>query len=180
MNCRAPSACLLVISMLVPSTYFAAEEKGKWKVSESRSAMDDSRTVTASLRAENYVPIWLDRSLPLLTVRCKEGSIDVYMSLGSSFSVDNCGGELNQHRVRIRYDKREAFTSCWSESTDDNALFPPSARTYVVDIVASNTMRIEFTPFNASPVVAEFDVRGLSEHITKFEEACPRWAPLKD
>jgi hypothetical protein len=176
-----PRALLSVACVLLVATAAAPElpgqkgrrPGGKWQVERSSSAMDDSPTVFLWVRAERPVAGWLEELRPILAVRCKEGSLDVYMKTGTSFSVDRCGDDLDKHGVRIRLDKGKASSQCWNESTSGDALFSPSGRTMTLNIAASETVLIEFTPFNASPVVARFDVSGFDAHRPKLNATCP-------
>jgi type VI secretion system (T6SS) VasI/EvfG family protein len=147
---------------------------GKWIEAQDTSEMDDSKGVSFYLPAENEIDGWLEKKRPGLTVRCHEKTTYVYMVTGMSASVES--GDLEGHTVRIRFDDAPAQRQRWRDSTDDKALFAPNAVQMARNISKSKTMRAQFTPFNAKPVIATFDVSGFEEHIGKVAAAC-RWRP---
>ena len=136
--------------------------------------MDDSEGVSFYLRAENEIEGWLETETPGLMVRCREKSTNVYMVTGMAASVES--GNLDSHTVRVRFDDSPAQQQGWSESTDREALFAPNAVQMTRNIARAKTLRLQFTPFNASPAIATFDVSGFEEHIGKVAAACG-WKP---
>jgi type VI secretion system protein VasI len=147
---------------------------GKWTQTQNTSAMDDSKGVSFYLEAENKIAGWLQRKTPRLIVRCKEKRTDVYIVTGMAASVER--GDLDGHSVRVRFDDAPAQRQRWSESTDKEALFAPNAVQMARNIAKAKTVRLEFTPFNASPAIAAFDVSGFQQHLGKVSAACG-WKP---
>jgi type VI secretion system protein VasI len=143
---------------------------GKWLPLQNTSAMDDSNGVSFNLDAENEIVGWLKQKTPTLVVRCKEKATNVYMVTGMAASVE--GGDLEGHTVRVRFDDAPAQRQRWSQSTDNEALFAPGAAQMARKIAKGKTLRLEFTPFNASPVVATFDVLGFEQYIGRLAAAC--------
>lgn len=140
---------------------------------QTASAMDDSPTVVFQLEAENRVANWLGSAKPTLTVRCKEHQTEVYVITDSAAAVEY---DLDGATVRTRWDDEPAKSSVWSKSTDDKALFAPSAVAFIRKLPHARTLRVQYTPFNASPVIAEFDVRGFGDRIKDLAAACG-WKP---
>lgn len=141
----------------------------KWTVKIGRSQMDDSKTVVLSLRADNDVQAWLEDKRPILNIRCKEGKTQVYVWTGTAATVE----EMEGHTIRVRLDDGTPSAQTWGESTDHNSLFfDEDAITFVKQIVKAKTLAFQFTPFNASPAVAQFDLRGLENHISDLAAAC--------
>ena len=71
-----------------------------------------------------------------------------------------------------------------SASTSDKALFfgpYHSAQAVAIDklLATSNRMRVQFTPFNANPVVATFNIRGFDRYIDEVLAACPAFDESK-
>jgi len=147
---------------------------GKWTEARQASQMDDTQGVTFHLEAENSVEGWLKRGKPSLIVRCREKRTDVYMVTGMPASVES--GDLDGHTVRVRFDDMPAQQQRWSESTDKEALFATSAVQMARNLAKANLLRVEFTPFNASPAIATFDVGGFDQHIGQLAAACG-WKP---
>lgn len=148
---------------------------GKWTQAQDTSAMDDSKGVSFFLQGENEIEGWLEKKRPGLMVRCKEKATDVYMVTDMPASVES-GDDLDKHTMRVRFDDAPAQRQQWSESTDKKALFAPNAVQMARNIARAKTLRLEFTPFNASPVIATFDVSGFEQHIGRVAAACG-WKP---
>ena len=142
-----------------------------WSVEESRSAMTDEPTVILTSEATGEVRGWLDRARPALVVRCKERKLDVYLRTGMSSHVEGAHGN---HTIRYRIDTTRAVSeSSWEESTSNEALFAPAPAELAERLMSGNTVLFEWTPFNANPVQARFDVMGLEAHRAKLVAACP-------
>lgn len=133
-----------------------------------RSSMDDSVTVVYRLPAENVMTGWLAKERPLLIARCKEKETDLYIVWGTPAQVEN--GDTRTLRLRI--DSAAAETDCWYGSTDDKALFATDPIESMKKLNGARTLRIECTPFNSSPQVATFDVRGFERPMKHVAQAC--------
>jgi hypothetical protein len=164
----------------------AATLTDKWKVSESRSAMDDSQTVVLALDSDDEIQGPLGAARPSLMVRCQEKQTAVYVVTGMAANIgtDTEGGPSDYHTVRIRLDDSPANSAHWSESTDHHALFAKdlyyddrleTIGDFAKKLAGASTLTFQFTPFDESPQVARFDLRGLDVHLHKLAEACG-WA----
>jgi hypothetical protein len=161
----------------------------RWKVVVEKNPMNDQRVVTALLKATLPIKGWLATATPTLVVRCQKGlaekefppsvpiqpGLEVYIVTEMPATVENSEGI---HNVRVRFDDHPATVWGTSESTDKKALFIApiyATRMIVTEQMLANSRRmlVEFTPFNASPVVATFDVRGFSVHAKEVLSACP-------
>ena len=164
----------------------------KWQVSESKSKMDDSRTVALSLDSDNSVHGPLGDKRPTLIIRCQDKKTKVYVVTGMAASVEEGydGGPSHEHKVELRLDSNTARYEFWNESAADDALFADSeaygmrskieypAGPLVLlakELAKAKTLAFQFTPFNGSPQVATFDLRGVQTHIVRVAEACG-WA----
>ena len=148
---------------------------GKWTASQSTSEMDDSKGVSLHLDADNEIQGWIAKNRPTLIVRCRENRTQVYVITGMASSIET-SDDLEAHTVRVRIDDRAAERQRWTDSTDDKALFAPSPLQLARDLTKAKTLRLEFTPFQASPATVIFDVTGLDHHIGKVAAAC-KWKP---
>jgi len=151
----------------------------KWQISESRSEMDDSKTVVLALDAEGQIQGPLGAVRPSLIIRCEEKRTSIYVVTGMAASVeeDSEGGSRDYHTVRTRLDDAPASTEpYWSESTDHKALFTQyESIGFAKKLAEAQTFTFQFTPFDGSPQVARFDLRGLDVRLHKVAEACG-WA----
>jgi hypothetical protein len=151
---------------------------GKWSGGpEAASEMDGSPTVAYEIEAENQIKIWLREVRPSLVVRCKERKTAVYLVTQTAASVER-GADLDEHTVRVRLDEEAAVAQTWSASTDSKALFATQPIQLVRRIAKARTLRIGFTPFNASPVIVTFDVHGFEQRLPSIAKACG-WQPQK-
>lgn len=142
----------------------------KWERNEATSKMDDTRTVVYQLQAENEIEGWLSRHRPTLVIRCQERKTNAYIVTNMSSSVEH--GLHEKHTVQVRFDDGAAQRQVWSDSTDDKALFSPNAVSFAKKVAESKRLRFGFIPFNASPVVVEFDVGGFSAGAAEIGKAC--------
>lgn len=148
----------------------------KWQTSESHSQMDDSKTVVLALDSEDKIQGPLGPVRPSLIVRCEEKRTSVYVVTGMAARVEEDieGGPRDFHTVRTRLDDAPASTEpYWSESTDHKALFTQyESVEFAKKLAETQTFTFQFTPFDGSPQVARFDLRGLDVHLHKVAEAC--------
>ena len=156
----------------------------KWRMSESRSPMDDSVIVIASLDSEDKINGPVQSTQPTLMIRCKEKKTEVYLVTGVAASIETSygGGMKCYHTVRIRLDREEPTLTAWDDSTDHHTLFLRSltldpmsfhdAVPFAKQLSKASTLTLEFTPFDSSPATVRFDLRGGESHVTKVGEAC--------
>lgn len=168
----SPAASVSAISPTPPSSNPPPrpEQPDEWIRSDSVSQLDDSKGVTYAVAAHAEVEVWLRSHRPTLLVRCRENETDVFMTTGGAATVES--GDLEGHTVRVRYDDGQAQNQRWTESTSNDSLFAPNAIAMARRIATAQTVRIGWTPFNASPVVATFDVRGFERHVREIGETC--------
>jgi Type VI secretion system VasI, EvfG, VC_A0118 len=149
----------------------------RWTRVSNESSMDSSKGVILRLEADNEVKDWLQTNLPTLIIRCTEKKTKVYITTGMAASPEY--GHYDEYTVRIRLNDNPPIRALWGQSTDNEALFAPNAIELARRISKSDRMLFEFTPFNSNPVIATFDVRGLSTHLPAVAEAC-KWSVNAD
>lgn len=161
----------------------------KWHVTESRSPMDDSKTVVLALDSDDAIQGPIGSSKPTLIVRCKEGKTEVYVVTGMAASIeqDPDGGPEQSHTVRIRLDDNAPTSEDWSESNDHKALFASDlildqkgdiasytggAAEFAKQLAGAGKLTFEFTPFDGNPQTARFNLLGLRDHLNQAADAC--------
>src|SRR5687767_12336384 len=153
-----------------PTTKPAAPASiGGWQQTLSKSQFDDSPTVVLRLAAEASVRVWLKSVLPVLILRCQERVFQAYIVTSTAAHVQSG----DSRTVRLRFDSDAAETQRWSQSTDGDALFAPGPESLLDRLRTAKRLLFEFTPFNASPVVASFSTGGLTNHLSRLTAACP-------
>ena len=146
-----------------------ANAAGKWRVIEDKSAFDDTKTVTLVLDANERINGPVKSFLPRLIVRCRERDTAVFVGTGMPASVEY-GTET--HGVRLRIDDGKTTTDAWSESTSNDSLFAPQGMVLLRQLVSGKHLAFEFTPFDAPPQVAQFDIDGLGPMLAGAKDAC--------
>lgn len=94
--------------------------------------------------------------------------------MAASVEEDSEGGPSEDHQVRLRFDDNPPTTDRWSESTSHSGLFASDAVAFSKQLAGAQKFTFEFTPFDANPAVAQFDLKGLSSHFPKVAEVCGR------
>ena len=96
------------------------------------------------------------------------------------FVVTNSAASIEQngdrHTVHLGFDQSTEVAQQWFDSSDKQALFAPDGVALARQIANARVMYFGFTPYNASPVVAEFDVRGFDDLIQSVATICG-WKP---
>ncbi len=132
--------------------------------------MDDSKTVTLTLAADQSVDAWLMRARPTLIIRCQERTTALYVVTETAATPEL--GKYNEYSVTHRVDQTTAVNEDWTASTDSRALFSPEPIVLARRLRTASIFRFRFTPFNASPAIATFSVSGLAAHLPKVAAAC--------
>ena len=121
------------------------------------------------LSAENIVPIWLNQVRPLLIVRCMSKRTEAFVFTGSALKIEP---QTEDHTVRFRFDDDQETTLRWPDSAEHDALFAPDAAAFAQRLIHARTLRFGYTPHNAEPVEAHFEVSGLGELIEPVAKEC--------
>jgi type VI secretion system protein VasI len=146
---------------------------GKWVVRTETSPIDDSTNVYLSLAANNFVQGWLESHTPKLMIRCKENKTEAFVVTGMQATLGRLGDYGGQYYdATIRFDKNKATDIEMSGSTDGKALFFSDAIGIVKQMMTHQSLLFQFTPFNASPVMTTFDIRGLKDAIKPLRKEC--------
>lgn len=147
----------------------SAVTRPKWSGAVRRS---NGRNVAVyELEAENDVALWNKVVRPVLTVRCVAGTTEVFVLTQSAAAID---GDDGKNAVRIGYDGDPDASERWLASDEYDALFAENGVQAARRIGDARTMRFGFTPYNAAPVVARFNVAGFDAIVPKLARTC-RW-----
>jgi len=141
-----------------------------WTMSEDVSAMDGSKGIALTLDAVGEIKGWLESTKPTLVIRCKEKKTTLYVITGTRANVEY--GMTDSAHVRVRFDDGGSEGEVWNESTDGKALFATNPIRLANRLTKAKIFRFQFTPFNASPAIAEFRVDGARDKVSKVAEAC--------
>lgn len=153
-------------------TEVPAVPTGEWTVRDTRSALDDSRTVILSVRSQHPLPGRFGRAeRASLIIRCEENTTALYIVWGGHFMSDIQGGG----RVDYRIDTRPAGHVSMRVSTDNMALGLWNGRAsipFVRRLLDGEQLYVRSTPFSESRVAARFAIARLAEAIRPLRAAC--------
>jgi len=141
-----------------------------WELSEGRSPIDSSETAVLRLEADNEIDGWLNKERPTLIIRCKERKTDLYVVTGMAAKPEY--GAYESRFVRYRIDDKKFVRTSWSESTDNKALFSGDPVRLAKELAGAERFLFEFTPFNASPQLIQFPVKGLGSRLDRVARPC--------
>ncbi|SMR77568.1 type VI secretion system-associated protein TagO [Marinobacterium sediminicola] len=135
---------------------------GKWAVNVETNPIDDSKTVTLLLKADEGQSRW--GSPVAMIARCRSNETDLFIVWN-----DYLGSEAD---VLSRVGTEKARTRRWSMSTDSKATFHPQPIAFLKSMMEADSLVAQVTPYNESPVTAIFDIKGLREAIKPLRETC--------
>jgi hypothetical protein len=185
LSARGPSASVAAARVVAPtlkpapsavpppattvSQRWSSENRAYWVGTEKKSAAFE-------LPAEKLVTIWMNQVRPLLVVRCVAKSTEVFVWTGSALAME---AQTEDHTVTYRLDDEAEITERWPDSAEHDALFTRDGAAFTQRLIDARTMRIGYTPHNAAPVVAEFQVSGLGDLVGAFAKECGWPSPAK-
>jgi hypothetical protein len=153
-----------------------APTKTTWGSGEMGWATDGSRMLTFELDSEHDVPVWTTNVRPVLGVRCLARTVEIFVLMKSAASIEPT---KDRHTVRVGFDQEPDATEQWDASIDSQALFAPDGSALSRRIARAHVMRFGFTPFHASPVEAQFDVREFNRPLEAVARICRMKSPAR-
>ena len=141
----------------------------KWNTANRDWVANAKKGVAFELRALNKVAIWQSIAQPILVVRCEAGRMQTFVYTASALQMEAID---ENHAVRISFDGESESNERWPDSSEHDALFAPDAAAFTRRLAASQTLKVSYTPHNASRVVAQFQTHGLSDLIEPAAKLC--------
>jgi len=138
---------------------------GEWRLSTEQNPLDDTRTVILSLTATSGQSRMGD---PIsLIIRCQSGRINAFIIWSSYLGLEKTS-------VTTRLGTGETKTQQWSLSTDNQATFyPGNVAAFLDQLLSSDRLVAQTTPYSESPITAVFQLAGLSNAVKPLREVCP-------
>ncbi len=162
-----PSPTSIPTETLQPTLSVAAQG---WQISQETSLIDDTETVTITRLADMPVRTWLSTATPMLVLRCKARTFEIYINADAQFDSDT---EYNDRAyVKLRWDKEVATTVSMSESTSGEAVFFADPQATLRTMTQHSELVFGFQPFNAGETATTFQLGGLGEVIQPLLDAC--------
>jgi hypothetical protein len=125
--------------------------------------------IALELPARNETPVWMRTVRPLLVVRCVARRTDVFVFTDSAIAME---AKDSDHTVRIRLDDGPDRVERWPDSSSHDALFAPDGKRLLGELSGGRSLAVSYTPHNAAPVTARFDVAGLAERLGSNARHC--------
>jgi type VI secretion system protein VasI len=150
-------------SASAPPTTPAPESSGNWTVHQSKNPLDDSETVV--LRNDSTAGVREDNSPITLILRCRSGELDMYIIWGYYLGSDNMD-------TSIRIGSGQLTDQSWILSSDNDTAFAPNPGTLIRGLLSASSLVVQVTPYDHSPVLATFDLSGLSDSIGPLAKDC--------
>jgi hypothetical protein len=151
-----------VIVESAPAPTWVGRRQATW-------SRDGSKTIAFELQAANEVALWMQRSRPLLVVRCVSRATEVFVAIGSAASIEPQAGS---HTVRIKIDGDPELVQQWSDSESGLELFAPDGVALARRLADAQTMQFSFMPYNAGAATASFAVQGAGELVGLVANTC--------
>ena len=143
----------------------SAETSPTWQLNTATNPADGSTTVVL-YREAMEVRAHSGARAPILYVRCKSGSTELYIDWH-----DYIPG--TSHQVTTRLDRGPAQARPWTLSRSNVATFYPSSPIdFLQALLQAKLLYAEATPYNTAPVTAVFDLEGLADTIEPLRAAC--------
>lgn len=150
---------------LLNKTESSNSDTGNWVVDVETSPIDDSKTVFMSNLATDSSRVGYRDVRPSVHLRCQEGQLDFYISWNVFIGTDSA-------LVTMRFGKNDAYDESWSISTNNKATFARHPDIKLRFLEKADTFLARVTPYSENPILAEFDIEGLSEAAKPLKQAC--------
>lgn len=125
--------------------------------------------VAFDLVSNENVSAWMKNVRPVLVVRCMAGSMEAFVVTETAAQIEP---RTDTHTVVFRFDDQAPVTERWPDSSEHDALFAPDGAAFATRVAAAQVMSFRFTPHNAAPVTAEFQVAGLGPLLAPAAKHC--------
>ena len=129
----------------------------------------ERRAAAFEVPATSKVQVWMRRVQPMLVVRCRGNNLEAFVFTDSAAKMEP---QDQDHTVSVQFDGQPAVSERWPDSSEHDALFARDGQAFVRQLLAASTLRFSFSPHNADPVVATFNVAGLQDHLTAAAKSC--------
>jgi Type VI secretion system VasI, EvfG, VC_A0118 len=142
-----------------------------WSVEESRSPVDDSPQVTATLHADGSTEGVSLTPPTALVLRCKEKETEAYFVKPFSFLG------TNPIKVLVRINDGKPIETQWQPSSNGQGVFAPAAVQFMRALPDNGKLFIRATGFGGGREDGTFSLGNVSEIRDKISAAC-HWPRL--
>ncbi|MCK8483275.1 type VI secretion protein [Aliiroseovarius sp. S2029] len=147
---------------------------GAWDTRIEKSKFEDTTDVFLSVASTQPVNCggFAGPEKIVLYARCQENTTSLIIATGQCHLASGFGG---YGRVDFRVDDEKSYDYRMNESTNNRSLGlwrGSQAIPAIKKLLGHDTLLVRFTPFNESPVTAEFRIEGLAEAVKPLRDAC--------
>ncbi len=151
------------------------QEPSKWVFDQRADPLTDKQRYFFILTADSGANEYGDK--PTLIVRSDGEDLELYINWKTYLGNDTDDYKYEGKYITTRVDSDQPTTSLWDNSTDSKASFCPWND--VPDLVRRMGEGTKFvarcTPYDANPITAVFDIRGLKAVSMPYNEALGWW-----
>jgi hypothetical protein len=156
-------------SQLAAGTAMTRDAGPGWTANRARWVANAPRSFAFEVPSHNRVAIWMREVRPLLVVRCLPETTDVFVFTQSAAMIE---AQTEDHTVVFSFDDEPETRELWPDAAEHDALFAPDGAAFAKRLLNANSMRFGFTPHNAAPVTAHFQVSGLRNLVEPAAKGC--------
>lgn len=168
---KAPEGAVPVGDASADASKPVPAKKGKWTLQTDSNPLDDSKTVVVRLEADTGRSRFGENIT--FIGRCRSNETEAYVVWNDYLGDDSRSVYEDWKYVTIRLGDGKAQRQKWSLSTDSKATFAPGwAGNLLKEMLKHDKMVLQTTPYNESPVTAEFDIRHLDGVLGELAETC--------
>jgi len=138
---------------------------------QARWVSHQRKSAAFEIEAVRPVAVWMKQVRPTLVVRCMDRRTDVFVYTESAARIEE---QDENHTVRVAFDDEAGSHQRWPDSVEHDALFAPDGQAMAQKLLAAHQMRFSFSPHNAAPVTATFEVDGLAKLLEPIAKICGR------
>ncbi|SEP83351.1 Type VI secretion system VasI, EvfG, VC_A0118 [Loktanella sp. DSM 29012] len=144
---------------------------GDWRIQSDINPLDDTRTVTLLLTAEEGKSQSGDPVV--LVARCQSNKTEVYAIWDDYLGDDSSDAYAEWKRVIVRVGQGEAREERWSLSTDKEATFAPEwPGAFLKELLDEERLVLQTTPYSENPITAVFGIAGLRDVLGELAQTC--------
>jgi hypothetical protein len=143
-------------------------EKTTWEYSSSSDGFD-KKTIISMPEDLAGLPGSTTINKLDMYVRCTSKKLEVYFA--SSYTLFDSDNRVYSNKLQYRVDSGSVRSTTFSESTDDQAFFVTSAKTFMTNVSKGKSkILIKFSDSDGTQI-SQFPIADLSKYKSKFKSA---------
>ena len=162
---KAITAALLLSLSMVAFAQPSPEQIAEWKAAADKGEAYAQYFMGVFATIPAYSGTNEKGEAPSLTVRCKNGKTQLYVSWGTFVNNES-------QSVTDRIDDLQPERGAWRISSNREGLFRPINKQFIRRLMAAKNYVVRTTPYSENPITAQFDMSQFSPVGEKVIEAC--------